>query len=337
MASSTELTKVLCVVCNKAKGIYTCAGCSQIFCLKHSNDHRNELNKQLEEVAVEHDVVQQTLNQHTEDPQQHPLLKKINQWEKESIIKIGQTAEKARNELLKGTTEHTNQVKQKLQILSYELKQGREENDFSEVDIRQWTQKLEELKKELLNPTTITIEEDLTPLITNIRIDREDGVDVFERIGGNAEIKENGRIVVKNDLGGHTQIRGKREYNTGRHKLCFRIEQLTQNRWIFFGIITKSDGMQNNSYGLPSAYGWATHSQVYVNGRNIGGQGLEVVQNDIIILLLDCDQRKIELKNERSNRTIEMPVDINKCPFPWQFHLNLHAANTRVRILNSSD
>jgi hypothetical protein len=337
MASSTEVTKVLCVVCNKAKGIYKCEGCSRSFCPKHSIDHRNELNKQLEEVTVTHDLVHQTLNLQEEDPQQHPLLKKINQWEKESIDKIRQTAEKARKELFKGATQHTTEVKQKLQLLSNELRQGREENDFSEIDLRQWTQKLEELKKELLYPITIAIQEDSAPLVTNICIDLQDTPDVFERICGNAEIKENGRLIVKDSSTGHTEIRGKREYNIGIHTLRFRVEQLAQNGWIFFGVITKSEPMRVDSYSSPSNYGWGNLNQTYVGGQCAGEQAIEIIQHDIIVLLINCDQRKIELKNERLIRTIKLSVDMNKCPFPWQLHLNLFAPNTHVRILDSSD
>jgi hypothetical protein len=99
MASST---KVLCVTCNKGKGIFKCEGCSQIFCPKHSIGHRNDLSKQLEEIEITYDIVQQT-----EDPRQHPLLKKIDQWEKESIDKIRRVAEDARNELLVSTAQNT--------------------------------------------------------------------------------------------------------------------------------------------------------------------------------------------------------------------------------------
>jgi hypothetical protein len=312
-------------MCNKAKGIYKCEGCSQIFCPKHSNDHRNDLNKQLEEVAGTHDLVHQTLNQQTEDPQQHPLLKKIDQWEKESIAKVREVAEEARNEVLKSATQHTTQIKQKLQLLSNELKHGREENDFSEIDLGQWMQKLEEMREELLDTITIFIREDSTPLVTKIRIDRQNASDIFKRVCGDAQINDNGRLIVKIP-GGHTEIRGKGEYNTGRHMFRFQV-----------GIISKSQTMQITSYSSPSTYGWDTQNQIWIGGQNRRGPSGDAAQNDIIMLVIDCEQRKIELKNERSNRIMELPVDINKCPFPWQLHLNLHEANTRVRILNPSD
>jgi len=339
MELSAESTKFLCIICNKGKGIFKCEGCSRIFCPKHSNDHRNELSKQLEEIAVAHDLIQQTLIQQTEDPRQHLLLKKIDQWEKESIDKIHRMAEEVRNILLSRTVEHSTNIKQKLKHLSDDLRQGREDNDFIETDLRQWTQKLEELKKELLTPMTIAIQEDSTPLVTKIRIDHRYTSDVFERVCGTAEIKENGRLVVKDDIQSHTEIRGKNEYNTGIHTLHFRLEQLIQNGWIFIGIISKSQPMRTNSFYSPSSYGWSNRNQIYVGIlRQVNnGQAAEIIQNDAVDLSIDCDQRKIALKNTRLNRTIDLPVDINKCPFPWQFHLNLYEANIHVRILNPSD
>ncbi|CAF0995551.1 unnamed protein product [Rotaria sordida] len=335
MASSTVSPKLLCVVCNKRKGSYRCEGCSQMFCPKDLNDHRNELSKQLEETVVAHDLIQQTLIQQIEDPQQHPLLKKINQWEQESIVKIRQAAEEARNKLLITTTEHTTNIKQKLKNLSKELRQGQEDNDFIETDLQQWTQKLEELKKELHNPTSVAIQEDSTPLITKICIDCQDTPDVFERVCGNAQIKENGCLIVNDNSDGHTEIRGKNEYNIGRHKFCFRIEQLPPNGWIFFGIISKSEPMKVFSYSSPSNYGWTTRNQIYAGGQCRRELSSDASQNDTIILLLNCDQRTIELKNERTNCVMQMSIDINRCPFPWQFHLNLGAANTHVRLLSS--
>ena len=59
----------------------------------------------------------------------------------------------------------------------------------------------------------------------------------------------------------------------------------------------------------------------------------DVAQGDTVSLLIDCDQQIIQLINERSHQQLQLPVDTNKCPFPWQFHVNLHAASTKVQIL----
>ncbi|CAF4908882.1 unnamed protein product [Rotaria sp. Silwood1] len=283
--------------------------------------------------------MQQTLIQQMEDPQQHPLVKKINQWEQESIVKIRQAAEEARNRLIKTTTEYTNDLKQKLNNLSDELRQGQEDNDFIETDLQQWIQKLEELKKELHSPATVAVQEDSTPLISKILIRNQNTFDLFERVCGTAEIKENGCLVVKNNSSNHTEIRGQNEYNTGRHRVSFQIEQLASGGWIFFGIISKAEPMQTSSYSSPSSYGWSNQNQIFSGaaGQIISGETIEIVENDTITLLIDCNQKTVRLENDRLNKSIQQLVDINKCPFPWQLHLNLYLANTRVRILNSSN
>lgn len=331
---SAESPKILCAICNKAKGIYTCRGCSKDFCSKHSIDHRNELSKKLEEITVTHDLIQQKLDQQMKDPQQYSLIEKIKQWEEESIVKIRKVAEKIKSELLEYAIEYTNQMKKDLHSLTNDLRQGHAEDDFNEIDIKQWTQKLEELKKELVNPTTITIEEDPTPLVTNIRIQFQCVSDVFDRVCGAAEIKENGSLVIKSNVRGHTEIRGKNEFNTGIHRLWFLIEQLAQNAWISFGIINKSETMRDTSYNSPSSYGWSNRDHIYAGGSHTSETTTKTIQGDIVELLIDCKQHKIQLKNERANNTMELKVDTNKCPFPWQFHVNLHQPNTHVRILS---
>ncbi|CAF1071829.1 unnamed protein product [Adineta steineri] len=337
MASATESTKILCIICNKGKGIFKCEGCSQIFCPKHSIDHRNELSKQLEEITVTHDLIQQTLVQQTEDPQQHPLIQKVDQWEKESIVKIRQLADKVKNDLCTYTTEHTTLIKHKLKQISIELRQSGEDSDFSEIDLQRWTQKLEELRQEFLSPSTITLRENFTPYITSIYIDRHHTFDVFERVYGVAEIKENGNLTVQSDRSGRTEIRGRNEYTSGRHKLRFRIEQFDPSGWISVGIISKAEPMGELSYESPFSYGWSNKDQVWIAGQWRRQQTIQILQNETIELLIDCNKAKIELKNERLERTKELSIDLTKCPFPWQFYVNLYTSNTQVRILPSSN
>jgi hypothetical protein len=328
-------SKILCIICNKGKGTFKCEGCSKLFCPKHSIDHRNELSKQLEEIEITHDLAYKTLIQQTQNLRQHLLIQKVNQWEYQAIEKIRQMADQARNDLLRGITEHASDIKKKLQDLSDELRQGREDNDFLEGDLKQWIEKLEELKLELLNPVNISIHEDSTPLVTKIYIDRQDGL---ESIYSNSSVQEKGRLIVKDDSQTSTEIFGKNEYQIGSHTIRFRVEQLIQNGWIAFGIIaTESEHTTNNLCTSSSSYGWSNQNQIYVGGQLINKETIEIIQNDIVELFIDCEQQKIGLKNERSDRTIELSIDINKCPFPWQYYINLQSANTHVRILDPFD
>jgi hypothetical protein len=106
---------------------------------------------------------------------------------------------------------------------------------------------------------------------------------------------------------------------------------------MFWEIISQNTATQNNSYFSTSANGWAKNTnQVYLNGKCNAGynnyQG-DIVENDILYLILNCDSRIIELGNERTKQKYSIPIDLNGCPFPWQLHINLYWNNDRIRIL----
>jgi hypothetical protein len=101
MASST-LTKAPCATCgNKCVGIFKCEGCAQIFCRKHVKEHRDILNHQLDEIFIEYDTLQQTITEQKDDENDyhHSFLKQIDKWERDSIVKIQQTADEARQQV----------------------------------------------------------------------------------------------------------------------------------------------------------------------------------------------------------------------------------------------
>jgi len=160
-----------CVTCGKEKATLRCGGCLQEFCFNHSIDHRQELSKQLDEVEVNRDLFRQTLTEQTTDSRKHALIEQINDWERDSIKKIQQTAEEERQKLLKYTIEHVKQTEVDLNKLTDELRQSREENDFYETDLRQWNEELTRLTKELAKPSHINLRKNPTPLINTISID----------------------------------------------------------------------------------------------------------------------------------------------------------------------
>ncbi|CAF3050010.1 unnamed protein product [Rotaria sp. Silwood2] len=147
MATATT-DRNLCDTCGKAKGISKCEGCAKIFCYSHFGDHRQELNKQLDEVEVIRDLYRQTLTEQTADPQRDELVQQINHWESDSIKKIQETAE-----------------------LTDQLRQSHQENDFVETDLHQWKEQLEQLSREHTNPSNIILRQDLEPLVTKIYVD----------------------------------------------------------------------------------------------------------------------------------------------------------------------
>ena len=131
-----------CVKCEKVKSTSRCGGCLQEFCHNDIGHHRQELNEQLDEVEVNRDLFRQTLTEQTTDPQKHPLIQQINDWERQSIKIIQQTAEEARQSLVEHNIEYTRQVEIALNKLTAELRQSREENDFYETNLRHWNEEL---------------------------------------------------------------------------------------------------------------------------------------------------------------------------------------------------
>lgn len=159
-----------CVRCEKEKRGVRCEGCSQLFCFEHLPDHRQELNEQFDEIEMNRDLFRQSLTQQTTDPTKHALIQQINQWEQDSIIKIQQTAKQCRDSVLQHVNEHVKQMEMKLSKLTNQLKHIRQENDFNEIDIDEFKQKLKEMIEELNKPSNVLIEQKSAALIQNISV-----------------------------------------------------------------------------------------------------------------------------------------------------------------------
>lgn len=164
--------KTRCSICHKENAVLKCEGCLETFCYKHVNDHRQKLNKQLDDVAVTCDIMREALNEQTTSSQKHPLIQQIDQWEQQSIEQIRRTAEEARQMIIKHTIGPVAEVEVKLRKVTNEIRHGREENDFSEVDLSYWRSSLTKLEKKLpLQSSNITLREDSTPFIKKLYVD----------------------------------------------------------------------------------------------------------------------------------------------------------------------
>jgi len=164
-----------CVICGKERATLRCGGCLQEFCYNDFGNHRQELAKQLDEVEVNRDLFRQTLTEQISKPEKQELIQQIDQWERDSINKIRQTAEEARQVVFKHTTEHIKELETNLNKLTEQLRQSREENDFFETDLRRWNDELTRLTEELVKPSNIHFREDATALVTKISVDVTSG------------------------------------------------------------------------------------------------------------------------------------------------------------------
>jgi hypothetical protein len=337
MTTSTS-QKALCASCDKVTGSFTCRGCQKDFCIRHVVEHRQELGKKMDELTLNHDRFRQNLIDQTTEPQQHSLMKQIDEWEQKSIDKIRRTADDVRKQLQITINEHTSKLTDALVEIANELRKAREDNDFFESDLEQWTKKLDELEKDLIQPSNIKIQQDdngvisLSDKVVEVVLSKE----TFGRSMNGIQIEDNDQIIVKKQGDAHTAARGSGEYTSGQHRFRFNIGECDQYQWLLIGIISKDVAMEANSYSSLSSYGWAGGSQVYLNGiSQIEYQGYksDTEENDILELFVDCERQTVRLTNERTQSASELIIEMSKCPFPWQLNFNLYYSNDRVRIL----
>ncbi len=169
MASSTAKTS-LCKTCNKVPSVFFCRGCQKDFCTDHAKEHRQELSKQLDTIIVEHDQLKQNLAECTNKSNRHPFMKKIDQWETESMDKIRMVADDVRKQLLSALDNHTTKITEDLKHLTKELTTARSEKKYLEMDLKKWMEKLEKCTSELRTSPSINLQYDQnrTPFIRKI-------------------------------------------------------------------------------------------------------------------------------------------------------------------------
>lgn len=72
----------------------------------------------------------------------------------------------------------------------------------------------------------------------------------------------------------------------------------------FFGVVSKTVESQAALHKTPSAYGWAGHHQVWLDGNyqhKYGGYNCELNLYQIIELQIDCENKTKHFINQSSN------------------------------------
>lgn len=157
--------KTVCFTCKKEKITYPCQGCSQQFCLIDLPKHRQNLSQELDQIENEYDQFQQNLNEQLSDPNSHPLIKEINQWESDEIKKIQQTAEQRRQKCMDYFKEFFLKMEKKFKKVTERMREMHREDEFNEIDLNHLKEKLQKLQEELQQPMDVPTDQ---PLITNI-------------------------------------------------------------------------------------------------------------------------------------------------------------------------
>ncbi|CAF4414098.1 unnamed protein product [Rotaria sp. Silwood2] len=334
----------------KTVGTLKCEGCSQIFCRKHVNEHRDLLSHQLDEIVLEHDILHQMiLEDKNKENNNQFLLKEIDKWEQESIKKIQQTANEARQQIEKLIGSQQEMISKELHHLAEKLRKARIDDDFVETDLRKWTNMLEKLKHDVTNVSSLTtVSEDPTKLLVAkifVSLTMQQHLDEDERFGisfGNVCIAENGYLTYHHGPNrDNAFVCGMKEYSSGKYKIRFLMNKKDSEYIMSFNIISKYTSILNKEFHIvKSSYGWCSDDGICCCGSGLSSYELRHDMDDETIfeieLLIDCDNQKIIYLNERTKNTREMNVDIRKCPLPWQLLFYLYDVEDSVRLLSST-
>ena len=211
-------------------------GCSQAFCTKHYSEHRRTLSEEMNEIISEQNQLQLTFNEQSTEPDSHPFMKRINEWEKDAIDQIQKRANELRLEVIELTAIRRGELSNKLRQMSTQLTESRQNDNYIEIDLQQWKNTLKDLQSMLDLSTMFSFEEPAnTPLLQNISLMFTVENELFEQTFDNAaQIRHNGRIVLHDTSYNYTEIRGKNEYTSGCHKIRLHFEQ-SADSWTFFG------------------------------------------------------------------------------------------------------
>ncbi|CAF1240742.1 unnamed protein product [Rotaria magnacalcarata] len=171
MATAVATTKPKCFTCTKDKdkdNLYTCEGCSKKFCLTDLPKHHQEHVLELEKIVTDCDTFQENINEQEKDLTHRSLIKQMNEWERDSIMKIKKIAEDCRQRLVKPTDDNIAGIKKKLNQFTTDLRKMRDDDDFNEIHLNKLRVALEMLKKELEQPLNVSILEEPTSFINKI-------------------------------------------------------------------------------------------------------------------------------------------------------------------------
>jgi hypothetical protein len=357
---ATALEKKQCGKCHKGGGVTTCDGCQQSFCIKHIIEHRQELAVQMDNIGQEHDSLRRDLS---EEDAPHPLLSQIDRWEEESIIKIQTAAKTARANLRQILNQTKNDIKISINKITDELQAHQELDDYTETDLNRWSTKLTNMRKLLETPSTIQIVEDdnRSNIIHLIKVLEKTQLHLLSKptqisekslsqsgtsYGSTQEIfykAMDGICLYENGLAAkytgnlyysYKTIFGKNLYCSGVHEIHFRIENKDIDNF-FFGIITSTQDLVARIFDATTANGWWGFDLPVVDGKSQThcGEKILLSSNDIVKLTLDCENRQIQFKNYRTNKILQLYINIKLCPFPWKIAVSLARPQDTLRIL----
>ncbi|CAF1009147.1 unnamed protein product [Adineta steineri] len=159
-----------CFTCDRENNTYTCEGCSKRFCSAHIPEHQQILIDEFNHISHDYNEFKERINEQKQNPQNHSLIKQIDQWETNSIEKVQQKAQDCREIVNEFLRTFINAIEMKFNDLNRQIQQLHKENDFNEINLNYLRNQLRKITEELNNPSNISIQQNSQPFINDISI-----------------------------------------------------------------------------------------------------------------------------------------------------------------------
>jgi vacuolar-type H+-ATPase subunit E/Vma4 len=139
-----------CSKCEKGRGTFFCVGCEAYFCKKCHEQHRNDMANQLEEFVENRNQLHRQITEATKEENfSSPLLIEIEDWKTETIRKVEEAAEHAKQRAIELLNSKNKEIKSEFEKFSQELVRLRETQDFLEFDLESLTEAVNQLNQKL--------------------------------------------------------------------------------------------------------------------------------------------------------------------------------------------
>lgn len=135
-----------CIKCNKTGGILLCNGCQKHFCFKHVNEHREQIEQELESLINEENLFENNIIQKNVS---HELFNDIDIWKKDMIEQIKQIAKQAKEDLKQLIYQSNEILLENCKDIKENLRLLKESEDLSEIQLNKLSNELNNLKKEI--------------------------------------------------------------------------------------------------------------------------------------------------------------------------------------------
>ena len=154
-----------CELCRTQVDTYQCTQCGKIFCFVHLQLHREETRQKLLYIQDNLNAIREKVNRLKQYCEDDPLMQQSGQWEQDSVTNTRQVAQDARQRLKQCLTPYVFYMEESLNDLIADIKRLSEKNNFDETHVKEWSDKLNELGKQIDQLENVAIRQASTPLM----------------------------------------------------------------------------------------------------------------------------------------------------------------------------